>query len=143
MRPRYDVRPGGAEVGCHGRSERSPWKESPILKPPRRGGGWLPRAKRAQPMERVANIETAPEGRRLVATGGATPKAERNPWKESPILRPPRRGGGMLPRVERTRRVSATRGNRAHSIARPGGAEVGCHGWSEQSERNPWKVAPK
>src|SRR5690606_20926022 len=35
----------------------------------------------------------------------------------------PRRGEGLLPRVERTRRVSATRGNRAHSIVRPGGAE--------------------
>src|SRR5690606_20488120 len=44
-------------------------------RPPRRGEGMLPRVKRAQraqPVESVADIETAPEGRRLVATGGAS-----------------------------------------------------------------------
>src|SRR5690606_8721193 len=79
-----------------------------------RGGGWLPRverAKRAQPVEGVANMDSAPEGRRLVATGGASA-------------------------------ASATRGKRRQHGFRPGGAEVGCHGWSERSERNPWKASP-
>src|SRR5690606_20488119 len=35
----------------------------------------------------------------------------------------PRRGAGLLPRVERTRRVSATRGSGRRNIGRPGGAE--------------------
>src|SRR5690606_3992465 len=57
------------------RSERNPWKASPTWIPPRRGEGLLPRVKRAQraqPVESVADIETAPEGRRDVATGEAS-----------------------------------------------------------------------
>src|SRR5690606_3904056 len=61
---------------------------------------------------------SAPEGRRKRAEGKA--HRRRKTRRTSP---PPRRGAGWLPRVERTRRVSATRGNRARSIDRPGGAE--------------------
>src|SRR5690606_42150828 len=42
----------------------------------------------------------------------------------------PRRGAGLLPRVERSRRRSATRGKSRELLSRPGGAEDGCHGWS-------------
>src|SRR5690606_8721192 len=102
-RRQHGFRPGGAEVGCHGwseRRERNPWKASPTWIPPRRGGGWLPRverAQRAQPVESVANMDSAPEGRRNVATGEASA-------------------------------TSATRGKRRRYGDRPGGAEVGCHG---------------
>src|SRR5690606_11227702 len=109
--------------------------------PPRRGEGWLPRverAKRAQPVESVANMDSAPEGRRLVATGGAS-KASATRGQRCPIFFPPRRGGGWLPRVKRAQRAQPVVSG-AQSFSRPGGAKDGCHGWSERSERNPWKA---
>src|SRR5690606_35846347 len=96
--------------GATPKAERNPWQR----------GAWITRPEGAEearngqsaPVARGApGVSSAPEGRLTVATGGATPKAERNPWK----------------------------GRRF--IARPGGAEVGCHGWSERSERNPWNAA--
>src|SRR5690606_38738337 len=66
-------RPGGAQDCCHG------WSGA--------GGG-------AQPVEGAADSLAAPEGRRDVATGGAEPKAQRNPWESGALDCPPRRGGG-------------------------------------------------
>src|SRR5690606_7635456 len=43
----------------------------------------------------------APEGRRVVATGGANPEGERNPWKWPQEHWPPRRGGGNARRARR------------------------------------------
>src|SRR5690606_19111486 len=59
----------------------------------------------------------APEGRRVVATGGAEPEAQRNPWKVARIVEPPRRGGGS---AGWARRSGGAR--RAGCLLRPSGA---------------------
>src|SRR5690606_13951700 len=68
-------RPSGAtQVACQRRKHASE-RLTRAERRRRRGEGMLPRVKRAQrahPVESVADIETAPEGRRLVATGGAS-----------------------------------------------------------------------
>src|SRR5690606_6017690 len=63
-------------------------------RPPRRGGGWLPRverAKRAQPVEGGVDKEAAPEGRRRRPARLVPP-----PRVARSALPPPLRGGASI-----------------------------------------------
>src|SRR5690606_36792982 len=111
--------------------------------PPRRGGGNARSARRIggarragrllRPSGAVRSVRVrrsnasfphwqttfvAPEGRRDVATGGAEPKAQRNPWGRGAREWPPRRGGGN---ARSARRSGGAR--RARRLLRPSGAE--------------------
>src|SRR5690606_38810319 len=115
---------GGIHVGdaFHGlRSLRSlhPWQ--PTSAPPGGNPCWrrFPRVALAALASPVATI--------LRPSGAADPCAsavQTRPFVTGKRPSSPRRGAGLLPRVERTRRVSATRGSgRRRIIGRPGGAE--------------------
>ena len=83
----------------------------------------MPRVKRAQPVERVVNIETAPKGRRIVATGEAS-AASATRGQRCPIFFPPRRGEGWLPRVERAQRAQPVVSGTQLKPPRRGGGDV-------------------
>src|SRR5690606_19111483 len=127
-RRQHGFRPGGAEVGCHGwseRSERNPWKASPTWIPPRRGGGLLPRvkrAKRAQPVEGGINMETAPEGRRRHPARLAPPLRLAHP-----ALPPPLRGGSTIRATFHGLRCASGSAPPVATTRRPSGAtKVAC-----------------
>src|SRR5690606_5150770 len=89
--------------------------------------------------ELQSRASSAPEGRRTVATGGATPKAERNPWKGPQIHCPPRRGGGWLPRVERAQRAQPVECGVNMDSAPEGRRLVATGGANPKGERSPWE----
>src|SRR5690606_38014674 len=85
--------------------------------PPLRGGRSVHISGSIAPPSQRRSTYVAPEGRWTVATGGAEPEAQRNPWKVARIDEPPRRGGGD---VRRARRAEGRR--RTGRFLRPSGA---------------------
>ena len=69
--------------------------------PPLRGGRSVHISGSIAPPSQRRSTYVAPEGRWTVATGGAEPEAQRNPWKVARIDEPPRRGGGDVRRSMR------------------------------------------
>src|SRR5690606_3904057 len=104
--------------------------------PPRRGGGWLPRVKRAQraqPVVSGVDLEAAPEGRRRRPARLAPPPRVARPAPLAPPLRlarpalpPPLRGGqSSVPDSHGLRSPSGFAPPVA-TIRRPFGAEETC-----------------
>src|SRR5690606_28728768 len=114
-------RPGGAEEARDGQgASEAPGAPGVSSAPPGRN----PYRRR---LPRVALAALAPPvATSLRPSGAADPCA--SDVQTRPVLtgkRPstPRRGAGLLPRVERSRRRSATRGKSRELLSRPGGAE--------------------
>src|SRR5690606_28848666 len=147
------VAPEGRRVvatgGANPEGERNPWKWPQEHWPPRRGGGNARRARRIggarragrllRPSGAVLNWRNLPRvALALLAPPVATnlrPSGAADPCASAVQTRPfvtgkrpssPRRGAGLLPRVERSRRRSATRGKSRELMSRPGGAAETC-----------------
>lgn len=102
LRARREIPSGGCGVGPADAGEGTPRTPSsgarpcqwPVRRSVRRRTAHAPTRRRASGTGQ--GLRAAPEGRRVVATGGAQAQPERNPWARSSHLISPRRGEGVL-----------------------------------------------